>query len=52
MNEIACLPGLLGALQAQPHSLDEIIVADAGSTDGTEEIVRSYGARVIRGGMA
>lgn len=51
LNEIAYLPGLLDALDVQTRLPDEVIVADAGSTDGTAELVRSRGARVVRGGM-
>jgi glycosyltransferase involved in cell wall biosynthesis len=51
LNEIAYLPGLLDALAAQTCLPDEVIVADAGSTDGTAEMARAHGARVIAGGM-
>ena len=51
LNEIAYLPGLLNALAVQTRLPDEVIVADAGSTDGTAELARTRGARVIRGGM-
>lgn len=51
LNEIAYLPGLLDALDVQTRTLDEIIVADAGSTDGTAELAQARGARVVRGGM-
>ncbi|MCS7283205.1 MAG: glycosyltransferase [Anaerolineae bacterium] len=50
LNEAAYLPTLLEALAAQTYPADEIIVADAGSTDGTPEIARRYGARVVKGG--
>ena len=39
-----CLEGLL----AQPASLVQIVVVDGGSTDGTQEFVRSYAARDAR----
>jgi dolichol-phosphate mannosyltransferase len=39
-----CLEGLL----AQPPSLVQIVVSDGGSTDGTQELVRSYAARDAR----
>ncbi len=51
LNEIAYLPGLLDALDLQTRLPDEVIVVDAGSTDGTAELARTRGARVIRGGM-
>jgi glycosyltransferase involved in cell wall biosynthesis len=51
LNEIAYLPGLLDALNAQTLIPDEVIVADAGSTDGTVELAQARGARVVRGGM-
>lgn len=46
LNEAACLPKLLDALAAEPAS-PEVIVADGGSTDGTVELARSAGARVV-----
>ncbi len=51
LNEIAYLPILLNALDMQTRLPDEVIVADAGSTDGTAELARSRGARVVSGGM-
>lgn len=51
LNEAAYLPGLLDALSEQTRPPDEIIVADAGSTDGTAELARARGAAVVRGGM-
>jgi glycosyltransferase involved in cell wall biosynthesis len=51
LNESVHLPGLLKALQAQTCPPDEIIVADAGSKDGTVELAREHGARVVPGGM-
>jgi glycosyltransferase involved in cell wall biosynthesis len=51
LNESAHIPGLLEALKAQTHPPDEIVVADAGSKDGTVELARERGARVIPGGM-
>ncbi len=50
LNEAAYLPNLLEALAAQTRPADEVIVADAGSTDGTPEIARRHGARVVPGG--
>lgn len=43
-NEEVMLPACLESLQ---NVADEIIVGDTGSTDGTKEIARSFGAKVI-----
>jgi len=51
LNEAAYLPGLLDALHGQTRPPDEIIVADAGSADGTAELALARGARLVRGGM-
>jgi len=51
LNEIAYLPGLLDALDVQTRLPEEVIVADAGSTDGTAELAQARGARVVCGGM-
>lgn len=50
LNESAFLPSLLDALSKQSRRADEIIVADAGSSDGTAELAKRHGARVIQGG--
>ncbi len=50
LNEVERLPGLLDALNEQVLKPDEIIVADAGSKDGTVEAARERGARVVKGG--
>lgn len=50
LNEAAYLPLLLEALARQTRQPDEVIVADAGSEDGTPEIARAWGARVVSGG--
>jgi len=50
LNEAGYLPLLLEALAAQTRPADEIIVADAGSADGTAELACPRGARVVRGG--
>lgn len=51
LNEAGYLPLLLDSLAAQTRPPDEIIVADAGSRDGTPALARQRGARVVRGGM-
>ena len=51
LNEIAYLPQLLDALAKQTRLPDEIIVADAGSKDGTAELAQSRGVRFVHGGM-
>lgn len=51
-NESQYLPRLFTALQAQTMQPDEIVVADAGSTDDTREIAKQFGARVVTGGSA
>jgi glycosyltransferase involved in cell wall biosynthesis len=51
LNEEVLLPNLLQDLQAQTFRDFEVIVADAGSKDGTVEIAQSLGARVVPGGM-
>ncbi len=50
-NEEKLLPKLLESIQAQTFTEYEIIVADAHSTDNTAAIARSYGAKVVEGGM-
>lgn len=51
LDEVHYLPRLLAALTAQTRPPDEIIVADAGSTDGTPAIARRQGAIVVPGGV-
>ena len=51
LNEVHYLPRLLAALTAQTRPPDEVIVADAGSTDDTPAIARRQGAVVVAGGM-
>ncbi len=51
LNESVYLPGLLDALNKQTCPPDEVIVADAGSRDGTVELARQRGARIVQGGM-
>jgi glycosyltransferase involved in cell wall biosynthesis len=50
LNEAATLPALLEALRVQTRLPDEVIVADARSTDGTADVARALGARVVAGG--
>lgn len=51
LNEGSQLPFLLEALEVQTRKADEVIVADAGSTDDTIKIALSCGAKVVPGGM-
>lgn len=44
------LPRLLESLRVQVLKPQEIIVADAQSTDGTRDVAVKYGARVVEGG--
>lgn len=50
-NEEDYLPRLLASIKRQSIQPLEVIVADAGSMDKTREIAKSYGARVVEGGM-
>lgn len=50
-DEEVFLPKLLESIRQQTLQPDQIIVADAGSTDKTPEIARTYGALVVEGGM-
>lgn len=50
LNEARWLPILLGCLASQTRPPDEVIVADADSTDETVEVARQHGAVVVRGG--
>ncbi|HEX2698519.1 MAG TPA: glycosyltransferase [Anaerolineales bacterium] len=50
LNEATYLPEMLHALRSQTRLPDEIIVADAGSTDGTPDIAKARGAIVVPGG--
>lgn len=51
LNEEKYLPFLLGEIKKQKFSDYEIIVADAGSQDKTVEIAKSFGAKVVAGGV-
>ncbi len=51
LNAAPGLPATLGALQSGRESglIDEIIISDGGSTDGTMEIAAQAGAQIIQG---
>ncbi len=49
LNEAARIGGLLERLSHAPN-VDEVVVADGGSTDGTLRLVRSSAARLVRAG--
>lgn len=51
LNEEELLPNLLDSLKIQSFRDFEIIVADAGSTDGTCALATSAGAVIVPGGM-
>ncbi len=51
-NEARYLPRLLSALKGQTVQPNEVVVADAGSTDKTVEIARTFGVAVVQGGSA
>lgn len=42
-------PRIRGLVQSLLREVDEVVVSDGGSTDGTIEVARSAGARVVRG---
>ena len=46
-NEAHNLPKLLASLTNQKESPEEIIVVDDGSTDGTADVARQHGAKVV-----
>jgi glycosyltransferase involved in cell wall biosynthesis len=50
-NEALALPDLVSDLREQTHPPVEIVVADAGSTDGTAELALGLGCRVVPGGL-
>ncbi len=45
LNEEGALPGILSSM---PDSVDQVVVADNGSTDRTAAIARAHGAHVVR----
>jgi rSAM/selenodomain-associated transferase 2 len=47
LNEAAALPALLADLRALGDALGEVVVADAGSSDGTAAVATAGGARVV-----
>lgn len=47
LNDRALLPAALKSVFASPANM-EVIVADGGSSDGSDEVARSMGARVIQ----
>ena len=51
LNEGNYLPVLIESIEAQDFDSYEVIVADAGSTDGTREYATEHGCRVVEGGM-
>lgn len=51
MNEESYLPTLLNSIKKQSVQPDEIIVADEHSSDRTRAIAKSFGAKVVDGGM-
>jgi len=51
LNEENFLPLLLKSIKKQNFKDYEIIVADNNSTDKTIEIAKSYGCKVVRGGL-
>ena len=46
-NEAESLPHLLASLVGQTPAPDQVIVVDDGSTDGTAEVARRFGATVV-----
>jgi glycosyltransferase involved in cell wall biosynthesis len=51
LNEAKGLPHLLGQLASQTRVPDQVVVADAHSTDATRDVAEQLGATVVDGGM-
>jgi len=51
LNEEKYLPILLSQIKKQKFLDYEIIVADGGSTDRTVEIAKSFGCKIVKGGL-
>jgi len=52
LNEEKYLPKLLESLQKQEVDFSyEVIIADAGSFDGTLEVARNFGKKIVSGGL-
>ena len=51
LNEEDYLPLLLESIKKQNFAEGEVIVADARSQDKTVEIAKSYGCKVVPGGL-
>jgi len=50
LNEAERLPGLFATLDRQTKRPDEVVIADAGSTDETSAVAERHGAHVVEGG--
>ncbi|MDA0207814.1 MAG: glycosyltransferase [bacterium] len=51
LNEVHSIPRLLESINCQTLRPKQVIIADAGSDDGTREIVESFGATIVPGGL-
>lgn len=51
LNEEDYLPDLLKSIKKQDFNDYEVIVADAGSKDKTIEIAKSFGCKIVEGGL-